>query len=322
MKNIVVIGGGTGSSTILAGLKKYPSNNAVIVTSSDDGGSTGTLRRELGVFPPGDIRQCLLGLSDADQSVRDLYEHRFASGTLAGHAVGNIILAALEQTTGSIEEAIAVASKMLGVQGDVIPVTLSAVLENGEEIVGEHIIDDESTERESPVARLTYIAQTAANPRALKAIADADVIVFGPGDLYTSVVPNLLASGIKEVIAMSTATKVLVANIMTKHGQTDGFSVSNFVRVIEEYIGTPIDVVIANDEMPSPEALATSEKAQSEFVVIDKDAMSQHNAKLITANLLSTEEHRRRTADPLSKSRSMIRHDGEKVAKILWDIVA
>src|SRR6266404_6126862 len=249
MKNIVIIGGGTGTFTLLSGLRKYPSNNTVIVSSADDGGSTGVLRKDLGVMPPGDIRQCLVGLSYTQKELQELFNFRFDSGSLKGHSAGNIIIAALEKITGGIEPAIELASKLLNVRGQVLPVTLtptvlSAELNNGKKLIGEHNIDDQDPKgKASPIKNLKLSAAKV-NPRILKELAQAHAIVFGPGDLYTSILPNILVKGMKEAINKSKAKKILITNIMTKFGQTDGFKASDFVKVLQTYLSGSLDYAL------------------------------------------------------------------------------
>lgn len=317
MKNIVIIGGGTGTFTLLSGLRKYPSNNTVIVSSADDGGSTGVLRKELGVMPPGDIRQCLVGLSYTQNEMKELFNFRFSSGSLKGHSVGNIILAALEKIAGT-EEGINLAAKMLNVRGHVLPVslmptTLSATLENGKKIVGEHNIDEGKGIRNQEVGiREMYLSPNGpANPKALQAIKDADAIIFGPGDLFTSTIPNLLVKGIKEAVNKSSAKKVLITNIMTKFGQTDGFKVSGFVKTLEKYLGGKLDVVIANSKKPDAKALAAYKKEKAVFVETD--------VKAKTADLLFKGTFKKTPGDKLN--RSMLRHDSDKLAKLIWELV-
>ncbi len=323
-KNIVIIGGGTGTSTLLQGLKKYPVDLSVIVSTADDGGSTGILRKELGVIPPGDIRQCLLALSDVPKEVKELFNFRFSSGKLKGHNAGNIILAALEKISG-IEEGVSLASKMLNVRGQVLPVsltptTLSAILQNGKKIVGEHFIDDRKPiGKASPIKNLRLSAAKA-NPRALKALGEADAIVFGPGDLYTSVLPSLLVSGINGAINRSKAKKLLVTNIMTKFGQTDGFKASDFVTETEAYLKGKIDYVLANNKKPSQEILRKYVKEKAEFVETDINALAKTKAETIALNLLSDSIIKKTAGDSLK--RSWLRHDSEKLAKIIWELIS
>src|SRR3989344_1579352 len=272
MKNIVIIGGGTGTFTLLSGLRKFPTNNSVIVSTADDGGSTGCLLKELGVVPPGYIRQCLVGLSYTDETLRDLFSYRFETGSLKGHALGNIIISALEKITGSVESAIAEAGKLLNVRGSVVPVTLfatklSAMLKNGKKIVGEHNLDERHQQGQVPISKLFLTPNLPANPDAIKLIREADVIVLGPGDLFTSTLPNLLVKGVSSALKKSKAKKILVTNIMTKFGQTDGFTASEFVKVVEQYLGKGVlDIVIVNTKEPAKDWVTRYRKEKSEFV--------------------------------------------------------
>ncbi len=318
MKNIVIIGGGTGTFTLLSGLRKYPVNNSVIVSTADDGGSTGRLREELGVVPPGDIRQCLVGLSYTDDVLKGLFTYRFGSGSLKGHNMGNIIIAALEKITGSIEDALVEAAKLLNVRGAVVPVTLfpthlSATLKNGKKISGEHNID-ESSENRAPIKGLQLKPSGPANPRALRLIEEADAIIFGPGDLFTSTIPNLLVKGIGQAINNSKAKKVLITNVMTKQGQTDDFKVSDFVKTLEKYLGSQLDVVIANTQKPKAVDLARYKKEKAKMVVQDL------KKKVVAEPLLSDDKFKKSKSDKLK--RSFLRHDPDKIAKIIYELLA
>jgi uncharacterized cofD-like protein len=315
MKNIIIIGGGTGTFTLLSGLRKYPSNNTVIVSSADDGGSTGILRKELGVMPPGDIRQCLVGLSYTQDEMKQLFNFRFDRGSLKGHSVGNIILAALEKIAGT-EEGINIAGKMLNVRGQVLPVSLtptvlSAQLKNGKKLVGEHNIDDQNPAGKSSPIKSLSLSAAKANPKVIKALELADVIVFGPGDLFTSILPNILVKGVAEAVNKSKAKKVLVTNIMTKFGQTDGFKVSDFVKTTEKYLGGKLDAVIANSKKPDAKALALYKKQKAVFVEPD--------IKVKTADLLHSNTFQKASGDKLQ--RSLLRHDSDKLAKIIWELL-
>jgi uncharacterized cofD-like protein len=321
MKNIVIIGGGTGTFTLLSGLRNYPATNTVIVSSADDGGSTGILRKELKVMPPGDIRQCLLGLSRATKETQELFNFRFNKGSLRGHNVGNIIVAALEKITGSIEQAIYLAGKILDIRGQVLPVTLaptnlSAVLMNGKLLKGEHRIDDQNPKGVAVPIKTLKLSQSKANPKALQAIKNADVIVFGPGDLFTSILPNILVSGVAPAIISSSAKKVLITNIMTKFGQTDGFRVSDFVRVLESYLRGKIDVVLANDKKPAMSILNKYGKEKANFVELD--LKNTKELKVISLDLISKHITKKASGDKLR--RSFLRHDSRKVAKLIWGI--
>jgi len=330
MKNIVIIGGGTGTFTLLAGLRKFPTNNSVIVSSADDGGSTGVLRRELGVMPVGDIRQCLVGLSYTDEAMRDLFSYRFDRGSLAGHTVGNIILAALEKITGDREKTIALAGAMLNVRGAVLPVslkptTLSAAYADGRKIIGEHRIDEPRTRRAAPITALALTPRVPANPAALAALEKADAIIFGPGDLYTSVLPNLLVRGVAERIRASSAKKIIITNIMTKAGQTDGFQASDFIRVIASYLGkkgapSPVDIALINSKKPPVSGRARYQEEGARFVAPDSAVIRALDVTVIAEDLLSTAAHRRVAGDRLH--RSTLRHDSDKTARAIWKIIA
>lgn len=329
MKNIVIIGGGTGTFTLLAGLRKFPSDNTVIVSSADDGGSTGILRRELGVMPLGDIRQCLVGLSYTDSIMREIFSYRFDKGSLAGHTTGNIILAAMEKTTGSIEQAISLAGKMLNIRGDIIPVTLfpaqlSAAYADGKKITGEHEIDEPRSIRKAPITALALSPPGPANPKALAALKKADAIIFGPGDLFTSVLPNVLVTGVREVIAASRAKKILIANIMTKPGQTDGFRASDFVRALNGYLaekGAPhqVDTAIVNNRKPNVLLLAAYKKQRAAYVEPDSAAIKALGVAAIAGDFLARRAFGAAPADRLH--RSILRHDSDKTARAIWKII-
>ena len=329
MKNIVIIGGGTGTFTLLAGLRKFPSNNAVIVSSADDGGSTGVLRRELGIMPVGDIRQCLVGLSYTDPEMRQVFSYRFEKGSLAGHTVGNILLAAMEKTTGDIETAVTLAGKMLNVRGAIIPVTLfptklSAVYADGRKVSGEHEIDEPRKPRSAPITKLSLTPFGPANPRALAILEHADAIVFGPGDLFTSVLPNLLVKGVTETIAASRAKKILVTNIMTKQGQTDGFHASDFVRVLNGYlvvkdIPHPIDVAIINTKKPDASLLTQYKSRKASYVEPDATRIEALGVSAIATDVLARREFGTDRGDRLR--RSTLRHDSDKTARTIWKLL-
>ena len=323
MKNIVIIGGGTGTFTLLSGLKNFPAHNSVIVSSADDGGSTGRLRKELGVFPPGDLRQCLLGLSEGDNKLKEVYNYRFQKGELKGHNAGNIILAALEKITGDISSAIAAASRLLKVRGAVIPVTLlptklQATLANGKKIVGEHNIDQPRRikNKELRIKNLQLKPLAPANPRAISALKAANAIVFGPGDLHTSIIPNLLANGIKEAIDASEARKILVTGLMTRPGQTDGFTPLDFVNEVNKYLGKKkLDAVIVNTEKPGAKVLAAYKKQGAEFVVPETAGLKR--LEILKADLISDQVFKKSKHDKVR--RSLLRHNSNKLAKLIYE---
>jgi len=237
--NIVAIGGGTGLSTLLKGLKNYSSNISAIVTVTDDGGSSGLLRKELGVQPPGDIRNCLAALSNEEPTLTRLFQYRFSGGSgLEGHSFGNLFLSALTTITGSLEKAVQASSQVLSVQGQVIPATgidvmLWAELEDGEKIFGESLIGKSV----KPISRIGCLPE---NPPALQtaidAIKEADLIVLGPGSLFTSLLPNLLVPEIVETLLKNTCPKIYISNLMTQPGETDGLDVYQHIKSIEKQL--------------------------------------------------------------------------------------
>ncbi len=328
MKTIVLIGGGSATGNLLRGLRQFPTNNIVIVSTADDGGSTGALRRDLGVMPWGDVRQCLIALSYTAPALKKLFSQRFAEGSLKGHSAGNIILAALERVTGSPEGAIAEAARLLNVRGEVLfvsqePTKLSARLKDGSVIRSEHEIDEPTAQKRATIEQL-MLSPAEANPRAIAAIARADAIVLGPGDLYTSSFPNLLVPKIPEAIARSRAQKILITNIMTKRGQTEGFSASDFLRETNRYLDVPkhrsvIQTVIVNTQRPKPALLARYKKEEAEFVAPDLAARAPRGVRVIALPLIANGAVRRARGDTLT--RSFVRHDAEKTAEIIWSLV-
>jgi len=280
------------------------------------------LRKELGVMPPGDIRQCLVGLSYTDDSMKELFKFRFHTGSLAGHTVGNIIISALEKITGNVDEAISIASKMLNVRGAVLPVTLkptilSAVLENGEKIEGEHKID--IRQKRPKIKNISLKPAISANPEAIKALKHADVIILGPGDLYTSILPNLLANGIIKAIDESSAKKILVANIMTTPGQTEGYAPADFVNAVNKFLGKKkLDTVIINSKKPASTAMAAYKKEGAKF--IEPISKGLPDMEIVEADVLSAAVHKQIKGDKLN-TRSKIRHDSDKLAKLIWELV-
>ena len=326
MKNIVIIGGGTGTSTLLSGLKKYPAHLSVIVPSWDDGGSNGRLRSELNSFPYSDARQCLVALAEGDKTIKQLFDYRFSQGSISGHTIANLMLAALEKITGGPEQAIATAERLLKTKGEVLPVTLkptilTAVLENGKKIIGEHNIDEPKGNLEFRIKNLKLKPKATANPKAIKAISRADVIIFGPGDLHTSILPNLLVKGVTQAIFKSKAKKFLVTNIMTKHGQTDGFKASDFVKEVSGYLGkSKLDFAIINDRKPSQEWLKRYKAEKGEFVWPDISEIASKKTKVIVDNFLADYSFSNQPGDKLK--RSLLRHNSEKLSKIIWQLIS
>lgn len=313
-KRVVVIGGGTGIFSILVGLRKYFSNIASIVTMADDGGSTGILREDFGILPPGDVRRSLVALSNTDNKIlSSLFSYRFSEGKgLVGHSFGNLMLTALERITGNFEKAIKEAGRILGVNGEIIPVTLStahlyAELENGQIIKGEANIDSPAHDGRIKIKKVWLSSPARINPRAKKAIAEADLIIIGPGDLYTSIIPNILVSGVPEALHKTKGTVLYISNLMTKHGETNNFSAHDFLSAIEKYLkpGT-LDYLLVNNKKPSADRLKKYSSEHSVFVELEKQKFSGKPI-LVSGDLL--------------RSRGFIRHDPEKTAKIIIGLI-
>ena len=322
--NIVAIGGGTGLSTLLSGLKRYSSHITAIVTVADDGGSSGVLRRELGVLPPGDIRNCLAALSTEEPLLTRLFQYRFsAGGGLEGHSFGNLFLSALTAITGNLETAITASSRVLAVQGQVVPATnvdvrLWAELENGQRIEGESNIGHAP----SPIVRLGCIPERPpALPRALEAIANADLIVLGPGSLYTSLLPNLLVPEIVSAIQRSRAPRLYICNLMTQPGETDGLDVRGHLRAIEAQLASLglsqrlFSAVLAQDDLANSALIKFYQARGAEPVLCDakglrKDGYDVTQAPLQGARPTSTLRHDSRSL-ALAVMRFYRKHKGE-----------
>jgi uncharacterized cofD-like protein len=323
-KKIVVIGGGTGSFTVLSSLKAYTSKLTAIVSMADDGGSTGVLRDELGTLPPGDVRQCLVALSNSPK-LRDLFEYRFDTGTFSGHSFGNIFLTALEKVDGNFAEAVETASEVLNVRGTVLPATLDNVRlqmkwkDYSVELHGERVIDAENFDHDPREAMLNLEPQARPNPAALAAIKQADLVVIAPGDLYTSLGPLLVIEGIAEALVRTNAKVLYVCNLVTKHGQTDGFDVVDHASELERFAGRPfIDTVLCNVTPPAGELLERY-KEEEAYIVKLGEAGQQHY-RLVTADLLGGMA----VADPantLPVVHSLIRHDYSKLGSSIMEQV-
>lgn len=312
-KSIVVIGGGTGTFTVLSGLKKYPVNLTAIVAMSDSGGSTGILRDELGVLPPGDVARCLVALSRKDVLMRALMDYRFDGGKLKGHRFGNLLLSALEKVTGSFDLAVEKASDILRTNGRVIPSTLDKV--NLVAQVGKRMIRGEEqiqmTKLNGSLKKLFLEPSGRANPKALEAIRTADAIVIGPGGFYTGVVTNLLVRGIPEAIRRSKAKKIFVCNLMTKVEHTRDYSVADYARALEEYLGAPVDAVIYNNKQPRPSLL--KRYAREGDTLTSWDVLPK-GRELIGADLLARRASKFQKIGTPSKEASLVRHDQDRLA--------
>ena len=248
---IVTIGGGTGLSTMLRGLKNYSANITAIVTVADDGGSSGRLRRELGVLPPGDFRNCIVALADAEPLMSRLFQYRFGQGSgLDGHSFGNLFIVAMSGITGNFEEAIRESSRVLAVRGQVLPSTLENVVLGAELEDDAHVLGESKISAANLPIKRVYLQpeRPAAFPDAVRAILDADIVVIGPGSLYTSILPNLLVDGIAKAVASTEALRIYICNVATQPGETDEFGASDHVRALLRHVkGDPIDVVLANN---------------------------------------------------------------------------
>lgn len=321
---IVVIGGGTGSFVALTGLRKYPIDLTAIVSMMDSGGSSGRLRDELGVLPPGDIRQCLVALATSPKLLRTLFSYRFEEGDLKGHNFGNIFLSTLEKTTGSMEKAITEVGKILRIHGAVVPVTfkqadLCVELANGETIIGETHIDEVEMKVERPRIKRAFLKpQAAANPLSLKKIAEADMVLIGPGDLYTSIIPNLLVKGVANTLKKSQAKKIFVLNIMTKYGQTTHYKASDHVADLEMYLGENVlDTALVNVAQPSKKTLSWYEEYDEQPVV--DDLGNNHAFNVVRKDLLKNVLLKKSASDTLK--RSIIRHDPDKLASAVMELL-
>ncbi|MEM4407498.1 MAG: YvcK family protein [Candidatus Caldarchaeum sp.] len=307
---IVAIGGGTGLSTLLRGIKHKTSRISAIVTVTDEGGSSGRLREDKQMLPPGDIRNCLVALSDAEKIMTDLFQHRFegASGSLSGHSTGNLLIAAMVDITGDFDKAIQQISQVLAIRGRVLPSTLSSVrlkaeMEDGSILCGEtNIVNSRLRIRriwlEPPDAQPL--------PEAIQAIQEADIIAIGPGSIYTSVIPPLMVNGMGEAIQKSSAVKVYICNVMTQPGESDGFCASDHVSAIESNVQRRVfDYVLVNKALPTEALLKKYSEFGQEFVEPDIDRIRSMGYKPITANLISESDVVRH--DPIRLADSLLK---------------
>ena len=312
---IVVIGGGTGLSTMLRGLKLYTNNITAIVTVGDDGGGSGKLRADLGMLPPGDIRNCILALADTEPIMEDLLQYRFTEGTLKGQSFGNLFLAAMDGISDNFEAAVQKMSSVLAVTGKVLPVTLDdmkliAELENGNIVEGESIIPDEVIKQKSKIKNLK-IEPEKAKPLldALMAISEADAIVMGPGSLYTSIIPNLLVEDIAECINKSDAIKIYISNVMTQPGETDDFTVSDHIKTLMKYSGkNSVEYVIANNGTIPKDIEERYLSEGSKLVELDYDNIKDLGVKVVETDLVKI-------------TKGYVKHDSEYLAQVLMATV-
>jgi uncharacterized cofD-like protein len=314
---IVAIGGGTGLSTLLRGLKEYTGNLTAIVTVADDGGSSGVLRRELGVLPPGDVRNCIAALADAEPLVTSLFQYRFSDGSgLAGHSFGNLFIVAMSGVVGNFEDAIRQTSRVLAVRGQIIPstlanVTLCARTEDKRTIEGESQIGTARAGSDGNDVRIkeVYLVphNPPAHPEAVRAILEADLIILGPGSLYTSVLPNLLVEGIRRAVMASPAPRVYVCNVATQHGETDGFDVAAHVGAIEDHIGKgSINYVVANSNVPDSIPKAPHSQA------VRLDARVNNGIRLMAVDVISEENRYHHDSSKLAQAIMRIYYDRDQ----------
>ncbi len=314
---VVVIGGGTGLSNMLSGLKRYTANITAVVTVADDGGGSGILRQDLGMLPPGDIRNCIISLADTEPLMEQLFRYRFKDGSLENQSFGNLFLAAMNGISCNFLEAIKKTSEVLAVTGKVLPVTLDNVelyakLKNGDVIKGESSIPTESLNRKSPIDKVFIEPKGAKGVQeAIDAILDADAIILGPGSVYTSIIPNLMVGDIREAIKTTKALKIYVSNIMTQPGESDNFSVQDHIRAIMDHCqGMPIDYAIVNKGLTKEEENIKEKYLQkgSTFVQLDHDDKEKLNVKYVEFDMIKIKK-------------GLIRHDECKLAKILIETI-
>lgn len=308
---VVAIGGGTGLSTLLRGIKDYSANITAIVTVADDGGSSGRLRREMGMLPPGDIRNCIAALADEEKLLTELFQYRFKAGEgLNGHSFGNLFLTAMTDITGDLEGAIEASSKVLAVRGKVLPATLSDVtlwakFEDGRIVEGESNIPEVG-------GKIVEMGCKPPNPPAtlavIKAIKEAQYIIMGPGSLYTSIIPNLLVPEIREAITQSSAPKIYVCNIMTQKGETDGYTVSDHISAIDRACGGKIfDAVLVQGRSPSQDVLRYYASKHCHPVYLDREEVVKLGRRIVKANIMSE-----------NTDSSYVRHDPKLLGKVLF----
>ena len=320
--HIVAIGGGTGLSTMLRGLKKYTKNLTAIVTVSDDGGGSGMLRRDIGMLPPGDIRHCMESLANTEPVMQQLLTYRFESGTLRGQCFGNLLLAALNGVTGSFDEAVRSMGQVLAISGTVIPVTttdvrLTATFENGAYVVGESNIFGFKKQQDCRIDHVELLpAHPKALPDALDAIAAADLILLGPGSLYTSIIPNLLVDGVAEAIAASDAQKIYVCNIMTQDGETEGYTAADHLEALQRHGREGIvDLCLANNAPIPHELAARYSEEDAELLRVDRERIAELGIALAEYPLLSAQGGYARH-DPALLARAVMELYRERTVRI------
>ena len=307
---IVAIGGGHGLSTMLRGLKNFTSNLTAIVTVADDGGGSGMLRQDLGMPPPGDIRNCMQALANVEPVMAQLLGYRFTEGSLSGQAFGNLLLAALNGISDSFDQAVARMSEVLAISGRILPVTnadvqLEAIFENGSRVLGESKIFRFKKEQDCRIRNVRLLPEhSPALPQAVQALDEADLILLGPGSLYTSVIPNLLVDGIVDAICRSNALKVYICNIMTQDGETEGMTASDHVAALLDH-GAPglLDLCLANSAAVRPGLVERYKEEDAAPIVVDRPAVEALGVELLERPLASeTSDYARHSSNKLAQA--------------------
>jgi uncharacterized cofD-like protein len=311
LPRIVVIGGGTGLSVMLRGLKERELDITAIVTVADDGGSSGILRSELQIPPPGDIRSVLISLADVEPMLSQMFQYRFKAGKgLAGHSLGNLILAAMTDITGDFLSAVRELSRVFAVRGRVLPATSHAIVLKAEMADGTIVEGESSIPKAGGIIRRVFIEPPDVEPlaEALKAVQEADAILLGPGSLYTSIIPNLLVPGIAKAIMESAAVKIYICNVMTQPGETDGYSVSDHLQAVHDHVGHQLFdyVIVNNGEIPPQVQLKYAEKG-AQAVHLDLEEVTNRGYQVI--------------ADTLVLFRTYLRHDADKLSHHIYQLV-
>src|SRR6056297_3474507 len=299
-KNIVVFGGGTGLSIILRGLKNYTDNITAVVTVADDGGGSGKLREDMGMLPPGDIRNCLISLSDVEPITEKLMQHRFKEGYLRGQSFGNLFIAAMYEIFGDFEHALKELGSIFRITGKILPMTLEdtnlkAELEDGEIVFGEQYIPEYVRKTGKRIKKMMIVPENVEPMHeTVASIREADLIVLGPGSLFTSIIPNILVRDVVRHIKESNAKVVYVSNIMTQPGETDGYSTLDHIRMLKEHCGDDIiDYIVVNNKKPDNNVLEKYRKENSIQVELDnkqKKLIKEMNVKIIEDNFLEVEK--------------------------------
>lgn len=326
----MVIGGGTGTYTVLLGLKKYPQLDiSVIVSMMDSGGSNRVIRDEFGLLPTSDVRQCILALSsdNSDERLRDLFNYRYTQGTgISGMTFGNLFMAALTDIyKGNQEKAIEETCRILDVKGKVLPITfdnsqLVATYDNGMQVLGEHFIDEPNKKTiYHKIMNLEVFPKARANKKAIEAILKADLIVLGPGDLYTSILCNVVVDGVAKAVRMSKAKKVLVMNIMTRFGQTDGFSAVSHLEEMEKYLGGKVFYACIINKKGTIPTNAVNWYRKNDAAPVKDDLESKNNLKIVRGNFVSSKFYQKSKSDKLV--RSLVRHNSSKLAKAIIELL-